>query len=183
MWQARLFSGLMPATINEKNARTAVNGYPYMPPTIAPQDATAVSKAYIKDNFFDYGMNEYERASEANSPAENATVSDFQEENLYDDNIGNLNQPEAPNDTDLQRSNSQSRTTPVMQNKSAEKDNTGSENEDDYYEMLTTLVQDALERGFKTEEEIRKYIISLLEGGSVLDYKVVAESNQSKDDR
>jgi hypothetical protein len=57
------------------------------------------------------------------------------------------------------------------------------ENKEDYSKMLASLVEDAKKLGIATDDGIKKYIVSRLEGGNVPEHEVVMQSGQKRGER
>jgi hypothetical protein len=57
------------------------------------------------------------------------------------------------------------------------------ENKEDYYKILAALAEDAKKLGIATDDGIRKYVVSRLEGGNVPEHEVVMQSSQKRSDK
>jgi hypothetical protein len=57
------------------------------------------------------------------------------------------------------------------------------ENKEDYSKMLAALVEDAKKLGIATDDGIKKYVVSRLEGGNAPEHEVVMQSSQKRGDR
>jgi hypothetical protein len=57
------------------------------------------------------------------------------------------------------------------------------ENREDYQKIFTAIVQDAQKLGIKTEEGMKKYVISRLEGGNIPEMETVGFSEQKRGER